>query len=107
MIIALDYDNTFSLNPQFWSTFYYCSVANKDVEVIMVTGRRLEEPVVDAPWGMKTFYTDHKQKRKTMEEKGIHVDIWIDDKPESILFDWDEETLTISNGTFKYEVKES
>lgn len=41
-------------------------------------------------WKRATLFTftGHKAKRKFMSEKGIQVDIWVDDEPQSIVQNW-------------------
>lgn len=91
--IALDYDNTYTTNPDFWRGFIE-DANNYNYRVMIVTFRderfdmtdelkfliEHDVPVyftrgVSKKWWMAQFaLNDHKQ-----------VNIWIDDKPETIL----------------------
>lgn len=89
MKIALDYDNTYSADPQFWNQFIGLS-AKHGHEVRVVTARDdrfdrtdsllvLEKivPVVYCRGVAKKWFMSHFGD-------GFVPDIWIDDKPESI-----------------------
>lgn len=87
MIIALDYDGTFSRDPELWRDFIY-RARRVGHQVIMVT-QRTEE--------CKPFLIDKIQiplhiiccsgcsKVKATIEAGYMVDVWIDDNPYGIL----------------------
>lgn len=77
MIIALDYDHTYTADLHFWNLF----LTNSKLfghEVICVTMRYAIEPC-EIP--CKVIYTQRKSKAKVCSELGIKVDIWIDDNP--------------------------
>lgn len=90
MKIALDYDGTYTADPDFWKRFLQLSFATKGTEVVIVTFRddrhdrtpdfdyfdRLMVPVFFTRGIAKKFYCDHFGPGK--------IDIWIDDKPETI-----------------------
>lgn len=88
MIIALDYDDTYTADPDLWDSFIENAV-NSGHRVIVVTCRRDtrenrdECRVPDIAWN-DHFFTNLSPKRWYMEDKEISVDIWIDDLPESI-----------------------
>ena len=88
MIIALDYDRTYTADPLLWDRFIDRAAVQGHV-VHLVTCRR------DTPenrrevqaFGIPPYrhhFTGLAAKRWFMEQKGIHVDIWIDDDPDSI-----------------------
>lgn len=90
MIIALDYDDTFTKAPDFWYDF----MAKCDVESHLVIGVTMrhesEAKEMNSDYLRmceKVYYTDRKAKRDFMADLGIHVDIWIDDRPDFIIKD--------------------
>jgi acid phosphatase class B len=90
MIIALDYDQTFTLDPDFWREVIH-KAKEKGHDIRVVTSRWPEkEPGVckiisqmftDIP----IHFTCKKPKRQFMKKLGLKVDVWIDDRPESII----------------------
>jgi len=91
MKIALDYDDTYTVDPFLWDLFIASAIA-RGHDVIVVTGRvdspTAEEVKINPPYPIIVYYTSGKAKRPFLEEKGIHVDVWIDDRPEYILSDF-------------------
>lgn len=88
MIIAIDYDDTYSINPEMWEV---CIAAWRlwGHAVICVTCRQdteenREEVVVP---GVPRYFTGGSPKRWFLEQppRGIRVDVWIDDNPDSII----------------------
>ena len=85
MLIALDYDGTYTADPGLWT--HFVDVArSRNHEVHLVTMRAESEPVrllgchVD-----RVHYTDRKAKREYMQARGLTVQIWIDDMPDFII----------------------
>ena len=93
MIVALDYDDTYTRDVLAW---------NKVVAVLLAAGHR----VICVTWRSNTdenrklvripgirwnehFFTSHRAKKPFMEAAGIEVDVWIDDNPEAVLRDMD------------------
>jgi len=90
MKIALDYDLTYTADPYFWSRFLgMCSAHGHKVKVVTVRDDRFDRtaPLVDLEQLVPVVYTRGTAKRWFMEHfgDGFVPDIWIDDKPESIL----------------------
>lgn len=83
MKIALDYDNTYTLDPDLWNTVIDC-MQLRNHEVMIVTYRSPDIPI-DHNLPIPVFYTSFNAKRKYMLDQGINIDVWIDDWPESIL----------------------
>lgn len=83
MKVALDYDNTYTLDPPFWDKFIDM-LQLKDHEVMIVTYRSPDIPI-DHELPIPVFYTSFHAKRKYMLEQDINIDVWIDDWPEGIL----------------------
>lgn len=80
MIFALDYDGTYNKAPELWDQF----VANAKAaghDVYCVTMRYPEERIT---MPCEVIYTSRKAKAKVIGERGIPVNVWIDDMPLSI-----------------------
>lgn len=91
MVISLDYDGTADQDPQAWLQFIRDFKA-KGHTVHMVTMRYASEETpflakVQRDQLAQVFYTGRKAKREYMAEKGIRINVWIDDQPEFILYD--------------------
>lgn len=84
MLIALDYDFTFTMDPPFWRAFLdLCEAAGH--KVICVTGREekpdfTREPELCIPFVLAAG----EPKFRAAMRAGYAVDIWIDDAPGSI-----------------------
>lgn len=85
MIIALDYDDTFTRDPGGWREVAHF-LQRRGHTVYGVTMRYEREGVcMDYRTACeKIFYTGRQQKRKFMQDLGIFVSVWIDDMPEAI-----------------------
>jgi hypothetical protein len=90
MIVALDFDDTYNLDPEFWSSFIDLA-ENKGHQVILATYRHETldwDPLMeDLGKRIQMFFTDGKAKRPFLKDLGLEVDIWIDDNPFSITQD--------------------
>lgn len=90
MRIAVDYDKTFTAHKSF---FLDLMIKAKDLgwDACIVTVRSPELDwtedfdQLEAWQDIKTYCTDGEPKREFMDNLGLHVDIWIDDKPETII----------------------
>lgn len=88
LTISLDYDDTFTADPIFWTAFVgWAQTAGH--KVICVTSRfgnfGNRQELRDAlPQGMEVVFCDHNGKDESARKAGYQVDIWIDDVPESI-----------------------
>ena len=79
MKIALDYDNTITADPEFWTAFV--QMANmRGHEVTVVTSRYPGNPIPVT--GVPIVYCSFTAKRKHHQ-----ADIWIDDDPKHIDLD--------------------
>jgi hypothetical protein len=88
MIISLDYDDTFTKDPDAW-----LEVANTlraaGHTIYGITMRYPEETVGMSKKYLdacdKIFFTSRKAKWQYLTERGLDVDVWIDDSPHYIL----------------------
>lgn len=80
MLIALDFDETYTRDKSMWRTFIQMARL-RGHEVVCVTMR---EPRHGADIPCEVVFTSGAKKRKHMESLGRHPDIWIDDWPEMI-----------------------
>jgi hypothetical protein len=92
LLIALDYDNTFTADPDMWSHFVRMSKSFGH-ECIVVTARRSTEENSEDINAMLDFhncqmlviFTDLGSKLRAVENRGINVNIWIDDDPKTLV----------------------
>lgn len=82
MKIALDWDDTYSLDPEFWNLFI-AMAEMRGHEILIVTMRYEQEPV-PYPKLNNVYYTSRRAKRPFMANQGIHIDVWIDDRPDFV-----------------------
>lgn len=81
MLIAIDYGNTYTADRILFAEFIKLALA-RGHEVVCVT-MRPPSAICDIP--CEVIYTDGRtRKDRVMFELGRHVDIWIDDLPETI-----------------------
>lgn len=83
MIIALDYDNTYTTDKEFWNDFIV-NGKSRFHKIICLTMRHPHEKIEDMP--CEIYYTSRKAKLIWAKDNNIKVDIWIDDRP-AWLFD--------------------
>ena len=91
MNISLDFDDTYTRDPEMWDLFVelakhrghtvYCVTAREPLpafkeEVYDTIGKRIGE--------RNCYFTDGSAKEKFMFDKGIWIDVWIDDSPKFI-----------------------
>lgn len=90
MNIALDYDDTYTKDPDSWDVFIllmkkaghrvYCVTMRYDTGFEMTDVYAALQKKVDG-----IYATSRKAKKEFMCEKGIWIDVWIDDNPFFIL----------------------
>jgi hypothetical protein len=91
MIIALDYDETYTADKDLWDEFISQSV-HRGHEVVLATYRH---PVHDyntdfdhlKNMAIKCYFTDGKAKKQFLEDLGVTVNVWIDDRPKTVYED--------------------
>lgn len=91
MNIALDFDGTFTEDPLLWSLFIAQALQNKHT-VMIVTMRyehEVNRPLKDLANTIPVIFTGRLAKKLFMKNKGIDIDVWIDDNPHFILMDAD------------------
>jgi hypothetical protein len=90
MKIALDWDDTVTLNPDFW--FEFISVAvSKGFDIRIVTARtdnqaediKLALEAANVP--IPVIATSLRPKRQDCNLRGWYPNVWIDDSPEMIV----------------------
>jgi hypothetical protein len=86
MNVAIDYDHTYTLNPNLWNQIIkifkqqnnnvYCVTKRyqDNSEDIVKAFANIDVPIIYAL----------KSKLEAVSEAGIKIDVWIDDKPQSI-----------------------
>lgn len=93
LTFAIDFDDTYTAAPLFWDRFI-CHAIGNDHSVYIVTARRdteINRAVLNEI--ITSHHIDHsnriftalKPKAEVMEQRGIKVNIWIDDNPGSIV----------------------
>lgn len=88
MIVSLDYDMTYTEDPECWKKIIRSFQAYGH-KVYCVTMRSKELDYhkdfdILELMGVKAVFCDGRSKRKTTEDLGIKIDVWIDDTPEGI-----------------------
>lgn len=86
--IALDYDGTYTADPELWLEFIK-KAHERGHKIVCVTMRHPQE-IHEALFDPRlkelvtVFPTGREAKKKHMRMKGVQIDIWIDDNPEWI-----------------------
>jgi hypothetical protein len=91
MIIALDYDNTYTRDIWAWNGFIR-TFRNMGHKIYCVTMRKEENEGVEVKLALEgrvdgIFFTNRRAKEKFMYEQKIAIDVWIDDCPFFVLND--------------------
>jgi hypothetical protein len=79
MLIALDYDKTYTADQTLWDVFIQSAQARGHT-VKIVTMRRPNEAIFDVP--VEVVYTSRKAKSTVVD-----AEIWIDDSPQWVYQD--------------------
>ncbi len=84
LVIALDYDDTYSADPDMFLMFALAA-RTRGHTVHIVTMREPRDVVEEheriTSKDIQIFYTSGEDKDPVMKGHGIDVDIWIDDNP--------------------------
>lgn len=86
MLISLDYDKTYTLDPPFWNGFINSAQLCYGHEVVCVT-MRYDTVAERVTIPCEVIYTGRKAKRPFMEAIGRVPDVWVDDSPHWIFTD--------------------
>ncbi len=87
MLIALDYDGTYTADPELWDQFI-SNARMRGHEVYCVTMRYEDTESKEVTISLegkvnRIIYTDRKAKKAAFRMKcGYNPDIWIDDNPD-------------------------
>lgn len=95
LLIALDYDDTWTADRKLWADFV-AHAHSRGHRVYCVTARRYsDENVAEIMsdfrnWGLDQVicgpvFSNLKSKQDKMTARGVKIDIWIDDNPEVIV----------------------
>lgn len=92
LTIAIDYDETFTADPDLWAMFV-SKAQDKGHRVLCVTARRdtdenremMTENFDLYGVEMPIIFSNLGSKMHVMESRGIKVNIWIDDSPFAIV----------------------
>lgn len=81
MNIGLDWDNTYTRDPQLYNGFIDIAVL-RGHNVYITTSRGMDTPIEFIPIGIKTvIYCNYRAKYDVTRQQGIVIDNWIDDDP--------------------------
>lgn len=85
MTISLDFDNTWTKDPDLWNGFIQ-SAESLGHKVICITNREVwsGDMVRHSLPSIPILFAGRQFKRSYAEEQGIKVDIWIDDMPGTV-----------------------
>jgi hypothetical protein len=92
-VFVLDYDNTFSVNPEMWMQIVKIIKTN-GYKIIGATARNRYEEIKDSRYFDACYmvvYCAGNSKQKVLQN--MHIDdniIWIDDDPQYIVHSYDE-----------------
>jgi hypothetical protein len=84
MRIALDYDGTYTQDPELWDRFIKDAFC-RGHDVRCVTMRHKSEGTPPMPCAVE--FTGRKAKVPHMASIGLNVDVWIDDSPRFLMMD--------------------
>lgn len=88
MVIAIDYDDTFTKDPPFWRRF--CKMAmGAGHHVILVTNRQGTQRDVCELRNLRSclheiIFAQHGSKRYAARARGYEPHVWIDDNPRTV-----------------------
>ena len=91
-IIALDYDDTYTLAPSLWNGLIKV-MHDYGWTIHIVTYRHstaFSDMDREIPYVTDYIFTGGRAKQQYCEECGINIDVWIDDSPEAIIYNFHE-----------------
>lgn len=99
MLIAIDYDETFTEDPDFWRGVIELG-RSRGHRFICVTGRSSPpDPTREPPIPILVLCSPGELKAVTARRAGYHVDVWVDDMPglikgsQALIWDEDRDDL--------------
>ena len=89
MLIAIDYDDTFTLDKEGWFETIV-NMGRRGHRFVVATSRRDTyenrlEACAQFPAGVQAICCSHNAKAEHLKKLGIVPDVWIDDNPWSIV----------------------
>lgn len=86
MKIALDFDETYTRDPSLWRSLIF-HAQDRHHEVFVVTARCETKDGIHPDWlpPCPVIFCDGRPKREVTRERGIQIDVWIDDDPYSLI----------------------
>lgn len=88
ILFALDYDDTYTRDPELWLTFI--SLLRARGHDVVVATMRCEVEAFDMDKRLldicQVEFTCGEQKKPTLDKRGIYISIWIDDRPDWIVY---------------------
>jgi hypothetical protein len=92
VIISIDFDETWTQDPEAWRTF--ARLLQRRGHTVIVTTNRYPLPLVaqEVYASVRTkavrdiIFAGAKPKREAARERGYRVDVWVDDTPEMVLW---------------------
>lgn len=84
--IGLDFDDTFTRDPDLWRVFIKLC-AERGHNVFITTARHVSDidEVEKALPGVEVVPSGGKPKKWACDQTGLNIDIWIDDMPHIIM----------------------
>ena len=80
MIVALDYDGTYTADPELFALLI-ALLKDRGHQVIIATMRYADREEIEHDTGCTIYYTGRKAKAVALRDLGMTPDIWIDDMP--------------------------
>lgn len=83
MIFSLDYDGTYTADPELWLNFVK-QAQERGHTIVCITMRYPYENVMDPRLTelVNVVYTSRKAKKQEAKMQGVVPNIWIDDNPD-------------------------
>lgn len=99
MNIALDFDDTFTRDPDFWLKFVLmCRMSGHTLYCVTARGSQSSQEVFDQLGQYigndHCYFTNMQAKKPYMFRQGISIDVWIDDNPWFIVNGVDHDVAT-------------
>lgn len=89
--VAIDYDDTYTLAPSLWNGLIGI-MHSYGWKIVIVTYRhstQFQDMIKDIPHISDTIFTGGIAKQTYCENIGLNIDVWIDDSPEAIIYDYE------------------